>query len=141
MKAWQEGQFDTDALRIVESRSNFWGHLRLAFARSSRASSDRERQHIANDTAVLLSSDHGFFLGEHHLYDKRLVYEPSIRVPMMVRYPGRVKAGYEELTAHLKERLAALRAETHDTYEYKPSGIPKHWDLGVQTESGLKQSK
>jgi arylsulfatase A-like enzyme len=52
-----------------------------------------ERQNITNDTAVLLSSDHGFFLGEHHFYDKRLMYEPSIRVPMMVRYPGKVKAG------------------------------------------------
>ncbi len=42
-------------------------------------------------TAILLSSDHGFFLGEHHLYDKRLMYEPSIRVPMMLRYPGNIK--------------------------------------------------
>jgi arylsulfatase A-like enzyme len=51
------------------------------------------------------------------------------------------KSGYEKLTATLKERLAALRAETGDTYEYKPSGIPLHWELGVQTESGLKQPK
>ena len=51
-----------------------------------------ERQNIVNDTAFLLSSDHGFFLGEHHLYDKRLMYEPSIRVPMIVSCPGRVKA-------------------------------------------------
>ena len=51
------------------------------------------------------------------------------------------KPGFEELTTHLKERLAALRAETNDTFEYKPSGIPKHWDLGTQSESGLKQSK
>ena len=51
------------------------------------------------------------------------------------------KSGYEKLTATLKERLAALRTETGDTYEYKPSGIPLHWELGVQTESGLKQPK
>ena len=49
------------------------------------------------------------------------------------------KPGYEELTARLKERLAALRAETNDTYEYKPSGIPAHMDLGTTTESGLKK--
>jgi arylsulfatase A-like enzyme len=205
-----------------------------------------ERQHLAEDTAILLSSDHGFFLGEHHLYDKRLMYEPSIRVPMMLRYPGQVKAGissdkmvlnldmaptlleiagvpvpsdmqgksmlplaeekpnvawrkdwlyeyyeypgfenvrpcrgvrteryklihfflepqefelydlqsdpeeknnlygkpgFEELTSHLKERLAALRAETHDTYEYKPTGLPLHSSLGTQTESGLVGGK
>jgi len=52
-----------------------------------------ERQKITDNTAILLSSDHGFFLGEHHFYDKRLMYEPSIRVPMMLRYPGKVKSG------------------------------------------------
>lgn len=49
-----------------------------------------ERQQLLDKTAVVLSSDHGFLLGEHHLYDKRLMYEPSIRVPMMIRYPKRV---------------------------------------------------
>jgi hypothetical protein len=47
------------------------------------------------------------------------------------------KPEFEELTARLKERLEALRAEIHDTYEYKPSGIAAHWELGIQTESGL----
>ncbi|HEV2318216.1 MAG TPA: sulfatase [Verrucomicrobiae bacterium] len=46
-----------------------------------------------DDTAMLLSSDHGFFLGEWHLYDKRFMHEPSIRVPLMVRYPRMVRAG------------------------------------------------
>jgi hypothetical protein len=49
------------------------------------------------------------------------------------------KAGYEELTKQLKERLEALRAETNDTFPYKPTGIPAHWNLGTQTESGLKK--
>ncbi len=51
-----------------------------------------ERQAQLDKTAILLSSDHGFFLGEHHFYDKRLMYEPSIRIPMMVRYPSRIPA-------------------------------------------------
>lgn len=55
-----------------------------------------ERQKIAENTAILLSSDHGFFLGEHHFYDKRLMYEPSIRVPMMLRYPGKVKGWFRQ---------------------------------------------
>lgn len=46
-----------------------------------------------DDTAIMLSSDHGFFLGEHTFYDKRLMYEPSIRVPMMIRWPGQIPAG------------------------------------------------
>ena len=204
-----------------------------------------ERQGIADKTAVLLSSDHGFFLGEHHFYDKRLMYEPSIRVPMMLRVPGKVKpgtasdkmvlnldvaptlleiaglevpvamqgksmlalaegrnvdwrkdwlyeyyeypgfenvrpcrgvrterhklihffitpeewelydlqkdpdekenlygrAGYEEVTAQLKKRLEELRAETHDTYEYKQTGLPMHSDLGGSEANLPKQPK
>jgi arylsulfatase A-like enzyme len=44
------------------------------------------------------------------------------------------KPGYEELTAHLKERLAALRAETGDTYEYKPTGLPLHPAMQVLSQ-------
>jgi len=36
------------------------------------------------------------------------------------------KSGTEELTKLLRARLAALRLETRDTYEYKPSGLPMH---------------
>jgi arylsulfatase A-like enzyme len=46
-----------------------------------------------DDTVIMLSSDHGFFLGEHTFYDKRLMYEPSIRIPMMLRYPPLIAAG------------------------------------------------
>jgi len=52
-----------------------------------------EKQGVLDKTAVVWSSDHGFFLGEHRFYDKRLMYEPSIRIPLMVRYPLRIKAG------------------------------------------------
>jgi len=52
-----------------------------------------EKMGVLEDTAVLLSSDHGFFLGEHHFYDKRLMYEPSIRVPMLIRYPKLITPG------------------------------------------------
>lgn len=48
---------------------------------------------IMDSTAVVWSSDHGFFLGEHRFYDKRLMYEPSIRVPLMIRYPRRIQSG------------------------------------------------
>jgi arylsulfatase A-like enzyme len=47
------------------------------------------------------------------------------------------KPGYEEITAHLKDRLAALRAETSDIYQYKPTGIPAHPNPGALSESGL----
>ena len=63
---------------------------------------------------VLLSSDHGFFLGEHHLYDKRLMYEPSIRVPMMVSCPGRVKPGTSPNEMVLNLDMAPTLLESQD---------------------------
>lgn len=52
-----------------------------------------ERHGNLDDTSIILTSDHGFFLGEWRMYDKRFMHEPSIRVPFMVRYPKMVKAG------------------------------------------------
>ena len=52
-----------------------------------------EKKKILDDTAIVQTSDHGFFLGEWRMFDKRLMHEPSIRVPMMIRYPRHVPAG------------------------------------------------
>ena len=46
-----------------------------------------------DETAIFFTSDHGYFLGEWRLFDKRLMHEPSIRVPMMIRYPKNIPAG------------------------------------------------
>ncbi len=47
-----------------------------------------------DDTVVVLTGDNGYFYGEHGLSEeRRLAYEESIRVPLLVRYPKRVKAG------------------------------------------------
>lgn len=51
-----------------------------------------EKKNILDDTAILQGSDHGYFLGEFRLFDKRLMYEPSIRVPLQIRYPKRIPA-------------------------------------------------
>ena len=48
---------------------------------------------LAANTVVIYTADQGFFLGEHGLFDKRFMYEESLRVPLLVRWPGRVKPG------------------------------------------------
>jgi arylsulfatase A-like enzyme len=48
---------------------------------------------IAGDTIVVYTSDHGSMMGSHGLGGKRLPYEESIRVPLIVRWPGKVGAG------------------------------------------------
>ena len=52
-----------------------------------------EKTGTLDDTAIVLSGDHGFFLGEWRLFDKRFMHEPSIRVPLAIRYPRRIKGG------------------------------------------------
>ena len=42
---------------------------------------------LSEDTVVVYSSDNGYYLGEHGLGDKRSLYEESLRIPMLVRYP------------------------------------------------------
>ncbi len=48
---------------------------------------------LAENTIVVYTSDQGFFLGEHGLFDKRFMYEESLRMPFLVRYPKMVKPG------------------------------------------------
>ncbi len=50
---------------------------------------------LADSTIVIYTADQGFFLGEHGLYDKRFIYEPALRIPLLVRWPGKVKPGSE----------------------------------------------
>ncbi len=49
-----------------------------------------------DNTVIILTSDHGYFYGEHGLNEeRRLAYEETARIPVIVRYPPRVKAGAE----------------------------------------------
>jgi arylsulfatase A-like enzyme len=46
---------------------------------------------LRENTVVIYTSDQGFFLGEHGLFDKRFMYEESVRMPFLVRWPGAIK--------------------------------------------------
>jgi arylsulfatase A-like enzyme len=48
---------------------------------------------LAENTLIIYSSDQGFYLGEHGWYDKRWMYEESLRMPFVARWPGRIQAG------------------------------------------------
>jgi arylsulfatase A-like enzyme len=52
-----------------------------------------DKSGLAENTIVVLTGDHGFFLGEHGWFDKRFMYEEALRVPWMIRYPGVVNPG------------------------------------------------
>ncbi len=48
---------------------------------------------LAKNTIVIYSSDQGFYLGDHGWFDKRFMYEESLRMPLMARWPGHIKPG------------------------------------------------
>ena len=48
---------------------------------------------LAENTIVIYSADQGFFLGEHGWFDKRWIFEESLRAPLLVRWPGVTKPG------------------------------------------------
>ncbi len=50
-----------------------------------------DKSGLADNTIIMYTGDQGFFLGEHGLYDKRLMYEEALRMPFLVRWPGRIK--------------------------------------------------
>ena len=52
-----------------------------------------EQEDLADNTVVVFTSDQGFFLGEHGWFDKRWIFEESLRSPLMVHWPGMTKPG------------------------------------------------
>lgn len=48
---------------------------------------------LADNTIVVYAADQGFYLGEHGWFDKRWIFEESLRAPLLVRWPGVTKAG------------------------------------------------
>ena len=80
---WKYQQYMKDYLRCVVSVDENIGRVL-----------DYLDQHgLTENTIIVYTSDQGFYLGEHGWYDKRFMYEPSFRMPLLIRYPKRVKAG------------------------------------------------
>jgi arylsulfatase A-like enzyme len=48
---------------------------------------------LAENTIVIYAADQGFYLGEHGWFDKRWIFEESLRTPLLVRWPGVTKPG------------------------------------------------
>ncbi len=51
------------------------------------------KKRLLENTVIIFAGDNGMFLGEHGMSDKRAMHEPSIRVPLIVRYPKLVRPG------------------------------------------------
>jgi arylsulfatase A-like enzyme len=82
-KHWKYQRYIKDYLRCVASIDDNMGRL-LDFL---------DDEDLARQTLVIYTSDQGFFLGDHGWYDKRFMYEESLRMPLLVRFPPKVAAG------------------------------------------------
>jgi arylsulfatase A-like enzyme len=88
---------------LTERQRKQWNYQKYMehFLETMRAQDDNmgrildylDESGLAENTIVIYTADHGFFLGDHGWFDKRFMYEQAIRVPWIIRYPGKVKPG------------------------------------------------
>ena len=80
---WNYQRYIKDYLRVVTAVDENIGRMLEYLDKSG----------LSENTVVIYSSDQGFYLGEHGWFDKRWMYEPSLRTPLLIRWPGKVKKG------------------------------------------------
>jgi arylsulfatase A-like enzyme len=101
-----------------------------------------EDNDLSENTVIVITSDQGFYLGEHGFFDKRFIYEESIRMPFIVRYPKKVKQGSvdDNLIANIDFAPTLLDLAGISTNQkiqgdsFKPfllGNQPKDWKTGV----------
>ena len=83
LKHWHYERYIKDYLRCVASVDENVGRL-LDYL---------EESGLAKNTVVIYTSDQGFFLGDHGWYDKRFMYEESLRMPFVISFPGLIRPG------------------------------------------------
>ena len=60
-----------------------------------------EESGLMDNTLIVYTSDQGFLLGEHGLYDKRFMYEESFRTPLVMRLPGGARGDIVEMVQNI----------------------------------------
>ncbi len=83
LKKWKYQRYIKDYLACIRSVDDNVGRLLDYLDKSG----------LSKNTIVVYTADQGFYLGDHGWYDKRFMYEESLRMPFIIRYSGKVKAG------------------------------------------------
>lgn len=83
LKRWKYQRYMKDYLACIASVDDNVGRV-LDYL---------DEKGLTDNTIVMYTSDQGFFLGDHGWYDKRFMYEESLRMPLVVRYPAAITAG------------------------------------------------
>ena len=93
--------YPLENLDSVQKRKKIYQKLVKDFMRCGAAIDDNigklldylEEQGIADNTIVIYTADQGYFLGEHGFFDKRMIYEESLCMPFVIRYPKEIQGG------------------------------------------------
>ena len=93
--------FYTQDMDSIKARKEIYQKFVKDFMRSGAAIDDNigrlldylEENGMAKNTVVIYTADQGYFLGEHGFFDKRLIYDESLRMPFVIRYPKEIGAG------------------------------------------------
>ncbi|WP_149275971.1 sulfatase family protein [Pareuzebyella sediminis] len=117
--------YPLEGLDSVQMRKKIYQKLVKDFMRCGAAIDDNigklldylEAEGIADNTVVIYTADQGYFLGEHGFFDKRLIYEESLRMPFVIRYPKEIRGGQRIDDIILNIDFSALMADY--------AGIPK----------------
>ncbi len=116
---YPELPFSINGLDAVAARKKGYQKLVKDFMRSGAAVNDNigrlldylDETGLAENTVVIYTSDQGYFLGEHGFFDKRLMYEESLRMPFVIRYPKEIKGGQRLDDMVLNTDFASLFAD------------------------------
>ena len=131
--------YPLENLDSVQKRKKIYQKLVKDFMRCGAAIDDNigklldylETEDIADNTVVIYTADQGYFLGEHGFFDKRLIYEESLQMPFVIRYPKEIKGGQRIDDIILNIDFAALLADY--------AGIQKpHFVQGESFRGNLK---
>lgn len=82
LRKWAYQRYIKDYLRCIASIDDSVGRI-LDFL---------DKNGLSENTVVFYTSDQGFFLGDHGWFDKRFMYEESLKMPLLIRYPEKIKA-------------------------------------------------
>ncbi|MFD0717482.1 sulfatase-like hydrolase/transferase [Paenibacillus sp. GCM10027626] len=76
-------------------RAYYYGSVTQIDVQIKKIMDTLERYGLADNTLVILTADHGEMLGDHYSYGKRTFYEPSARIPLLMRWPERLPQGVQ----------------------------------------------
>ena len=100
-KEWPTGKLNIDGMSRDEIKKAAYQKYMKDYLRCVAAIDENvgrlleylDQSGLAENTVVIYTSDQGQFLGEHDYYDKRWMYEESMKMPFVIRYPREIKPG------------------------------------------------